>query len=489
MNSSPWWSRSWLLLICVVAVVRIALTHDVFSPTYDEPLHVAAGFEYIAEHHYRTGFENPPLARAVFAWPLRHAHPASSDGIERIGQVYESAGDFMRGVALSRRGNLLFVVMAIVSTALLAGELGVNGVLAALIFAMLPVILAHGGLATPDVAGTGAVALALYAFVRWLDRQDWRRTLLLGAAIAFVFLTKFTFAFWFVIGAVALMTDRRRMPIRSAIAASAFALAIIYAFYFHAHAGPRFLLGVFRVLELSAGGQDAYLLGEVRHRGWWYYFPVVLAVKTPIPVLLLAAIAMRKREHLALTVMVIAILAVAMLSRADLGVRHIMPIYVPLSILAAGALRIRWAVPWYAWLIAGSFIAHPDYLPWMNAFAGTHPERVVLDSNFDWGQDVVRLRDACRAKGIQEIGVAIFGTVDMKRIGMPPVHEIDPLHGAPGWYAVSESLIIPAQVRDPRAYTWLTQQPFERIGRTIRLYHTSSSFSPVKGEKVPRRGG
>ncbi len=471
MNSSRWWSRGALLLICAVTVARVALTHDVFSPTYDEPLHVASGFEYVAEHHYRVGMENPPLARAFFAWPLRHAHPTSTDGIERIGEVYESAGDFMRGVVLSRRGNLVFVVIGIVSTALLAGELGVNGVLAALIFAMLPVILAHGGLATPDVAGTSAVALALYVFVRWLDRQSWGRTLALGAGIAFVFLTKFTFAFWFVIGALALMAVRRRMPVRSAMAASVFALAIIYSFYLYAHDAPKFLLGIVRVLQLSGGGQDAYLLGDVRHMGFWYYFPLVLAVKTPIPVLLLALFGMRKREFLPLTIMAAGILAVSMLSKADLGVRHIMPIFVPLSILAAGAVRNRWAIPFYAWLIAGSFLAHPDYLPWMNAFAGKHPERVVVDSNFDWGQDVVRLRDACRAKGIRDIGIAIFGTVDMKRIGMPPVHDIDPASGAPGWYAVSESFIIPAQARDPRAYTWLTREPFERIGKTIRLYH------------------
>ena len=34
-------------------------------------------------------------------------------------------------------------------------------------------------------------------------------------------------------------------------------------------------------------GHAAFLLGEFRMTGWWYYFPVALAVKTPIAFLLL----------------------------------------------------------------------------------------------------------------------------------------------------------------------------------------------------------
>jgi hypothetical protein len=34
----------------------------------------------------------------------------------------------------------------------------------------------------------------------------------------------------------------------------------------------------------------AYLLGQVSDRGWWYYFPVALALKTTIPLLLLTAV-------------------------------------------------------------------------------------------------------------------------------------------------------------------------------------------------------
>jgi hypothetical protein len=108
----------------------------------------------------------------------------------------------------------------------------------------------------------------------------------------------------------------------------------------------------------------------------------------------------------------------------------------------------------------------------MNALAGRHPERVVVDSNFDWGQDVLRLSKECRKQGIKDLRVFLFGTVDYKRIGLPPTTYVDLFTSAPGWYALSESAIIPAQVRDPLAYYWLTSSHrFQRIGKTIRLYH------------------
>ena len=53
---------------------------------------------------------------------------------------------------------------------------------------------------------------------------------------------------------------------------------------------PEFFDGVSVALRHNEGGHDAYLLGQVSKRGWWYYFPVTLAVKTPIGFLLLLTV-------------------------------------------------------------------------------------------------------------------------------------------------------------------------------------------------------
>ncbi len=471
-------------VICAITCLRVAATHAVFSPTYDEALHVTSGYNFLVEHRYRSGTENPPLARAVFAFPLRSARPTAPEGNERAGQIFESAGDYMTDVVEARRGNLLFLVLAILGTATLAAEVisPAAAVLAAGSFALLPPVLAHGGLATTDIAGTAGFAFSVAAMYRWLKEPSWRSTTLLGAAMALLLLTKFTVALFFALAAAILILLYRRLPLRRGAAAFAISLAIVYAVYLYGHAAPRFLVGIANVARYSAQGHDAYLLGEVRHTGWWYYFPLVLAIKTPIPFLLLSLVGMwltlERKTHRWLTILTVAMLASVLTMKADLGIRHILPIYVPLSLLVAYAVvrldrtALRWgAAALGAWLAAGSLMAHPDYLPWMNAFAGSSPQYVVLDSNFDWGQDALRLRDACRSHHIQELGVELFGTVDLRRIGMPPTTSIDPYEAGSGWFAVSESFIIPAQVRDAKAYRWLTDaRAFERIGKSIRLY-------------------
>ena len=474
VGSSPTAGAILLLLIIAVTVLRIAATHAIFSPTYDEPLHVDAGWEFVALHRYASSTDNPPLARAVFAFPLRNAQPVAAEG--RIGQIFDSAGDYVRGVVLARRGNLLFVAIAIIGVALfgwrIIGPWG--GVIAAALFSLLPPILAHGGLATPDMAGTAAFAMAMFALDCWLERPSWQRTCALGIAIAFGLLTKFSFPLFFIIGAIVWMIAKRRFPWREGIVASVIALVIVYSVYFSAHAGPRFLIGILQVLRNSGKGAEIYFLGELRQGGWWYYFPVILAIKTPIPMLLLAAIGAWRQRLLA--ILALAILGACMLSNMNYGVRHILPIYVPLSILGAYAVQRLWGIPLAAWLVIGSVLAHPDYLPWMNAFAGKHPERIVVDSNLDWGQDVLRLRNICRERGITDLGVLLFGTTDLHRIGMPRTHSVNPYIPTSGWVAVSETEIISAQTREPRAYSWLTQgRAFERVGKSIRLYRVTSA--------------
>jgi len=472
--------------IALVTVIRIAVTQSLFSPTYDEPLHVASGFQYWTEHKYTNDRSHPPLARAVFAWPLRHAKVSGADGFDRAGQMFESAGDYMRGVVVARRGNLIFVVLAIIGVALWCVQLmgRAAATIAAAVFALLPPVLAHGTLATTDMAGVAGFAMAMAAFQWWLDAPTWRRTAVLALALGFGLLTKMSFPMFFAIGAATLMVLAKRWPIVKGLVALAGAFVVVDAVYFFGKLALYFK-GFRDLMNQNWSGFDSYFLGHVSSMGHWAYFPVLLLIKTPIPALLLmiagVVIAVRTTEHRALAIIAGLLLALVMMSSINRGIRHILPIYVPLSMLAAFAVMRLWRVrPGFslavialgAWLVVNSALAHPDYLPWSNALAGRHPERIALDSNFDWGQDILRLRDECRRRGIADLHAALFGQVDLRRIAMPPTRPIDPMRaGTPGWYAISESIVIPAQARNRAAYRWLTDnRGFVRVGQSIRLY-------------------
>ena len=510
--------RYWALIavILLVSLVRIANTHLAFAQTLDEPVHVGAGHEWLTKGYYHLDFQHPPLPRVLFALPFTEVEPANPTHPSEYGNdLYAHRDRYIHNVAASRRGNLLFVAIAGLAVAASARRLfgDAAGWIAMLLFLSLPPVLAHGGLATTDVPAVAGFALAFYALLLWSEQPTWLRSILLGAAIAFGIACKYSFVVFFPPAMLIVLIARRRFAPAKLLFAALVAFVVTWAaFGFSyrsmAESNPQALdiaraagipdrlthmklpaadlaIGLVMVKFHNRLGHSAYLLGEVSDSGWWHYFPVALGVKTPIPYLLLALIGawlLVKRRHRNAFLIIVAaiILLIAMTSRINIGIRHILPMYVPLSMIAAYAAIELWRMHRAArvavggamvWLVLSSALAHPDYIPWMNAFAGRHPQRVLLDSNFDWGQDIWRLGRICRERNIHELGYAVTTTIRPTSIGITGGHLLQEDVPSRGWLVISEQNIELARVKNPRAYEWLERSgKFERIGRTLRLY-------------------
>jgi 4-amino-4-deoxy-L-arabinose transferase-like glycosyltransferase len=503
-------------IILILTLARIATTHLTFSQTLDEPVHVAAGHEWLTKGIYHLDFQHPPLPRVLFALPfttVQTDHPTHPS--EYGNDLYAKDNRYIHNVAAARRGNLLFVAVAALALAASTRKLfgDVAACIALLLFVSLPPVLAHGGLATTDMAAAAGFAVAFHALLLWSEQPSMTRSILLGAAIAWGISCKYSFVVFFPVAMVIVLIARRRFaPGRLLVAALvAFVLtwgAFRFSFQTMAEANPQapgiargadvpeqwthvkvpapdLLLGFLTVRFHNRIGHSAYLLGQVSETGWWYYFPVALAVKTPIPYLLLALVGaalLLKRRHrdLLLVIVAAAILLIAMSSRINIGIRHILPIYIPLSIIAAYAAVELWklhrgariaAAAAMLWLMLSSALAHPDYLPWMNALAGKHPQHVLLDSNFDWGQDLWRLARVCRQRGITTLGYAVSTTIRPDAIGITGGHLLDETTPSRGWLLLGEQNLVLARVKNPHAYDWLERHPYERVGETLRLYH------------------
>ena len=243
---------------------------------------------------------------------------------------------------------------------------------------------------------------------------------------------------------------------------------------------PAFSVGLATLAFHNQQGHDAYLFGETSRKGWWYYFPVVFFYKTPIPFLLLAAWGIATTRHrFVYTGVALVILVVAMTASINIGVRHILPIYAPLSIAAAHAVVTIWSHATTAfsrfalaallvWLFAGTAMAGRDMLPWFNELAQPNPASIAVDSNLDWGQDTLRLARTVRELQIGELRGAIFTNARLDRHGLR-VQPLDPYVKTSGWCAVSEMMI--AMGRPKGEYAWLSvYRPVRHIGHSIRLY-------------------
>jgi len=523
-------------IVIIAALVRVAATHHLLAAVTDEPVHVAAGYDWLTGYGYTTDPTHPPLARILSALPLVLCGVPTPHYtfLARGNDLLYSNDRYERNVARARLGNLLFFAIAIAATAVLAARWygWAASVIAALLFSLQPSILAHAGLATTDLPVAAAVAVAVLALERWLDERTWSRTLQLAFACGLGALTKFSFVPFFGVLALAVLALRIRREALTGQTGKQFGAMVLvvgltiwagYRFTFEPIAAsdplgrvsvdrllegrgrvaanwvgehvpvpaPQFFVGLFLVKIHNSDGHDAYLFGRYNGHGWWYYFPVILFYKTPIPFLLLfawgcAAVFLYRRGTLRETAEPLILFAVLLLSvlptSINIGIRHVLPLYVFASAVAAHGVVAAWRATetfgrtamagLLLWLAINSFAAHPDYIAYFNEFAGENPARIATDSNLDWGQDLLRLARFVRQEHIGFFRIAYDGSVILGNHGMN-ADSLPPNQAVKGWVVICETAAKLSGEGPSRGhwYDWLDQyKPYARIGRSIRVY-------------------
>lgn len=549
-----------------MAGVLAAGSWRVYSNTWDEPEHLAAGVELLDRGKYEYDTEHPPLGRVLLAlgpW-LAGARSFGTPPPEGTGEgvdILYSGGHYWRFLTLARLGTLPWLALLLFTTwlwarRLLASETG--ALLAVLLLACVPPVLGHAALASLDVAAAATILLALYALQRWLVTARRRDALLFGLCAGIAVATKFS-AVPFIGLALILLAllhallrwraaaapapglaqgggpaagaHRRGADLALAALAALVPLWLVYAprapdpagvafrfnwavSYLLQQRGLDHLLGVVlqhlwlprELKDLVNGmaavkahndtGHLAYLLGRLRLTGWWYFYLVALAVKTPLPLLVagpcgvawLARDGWRGRDSWALAPagLVITLLTFAsVFSRINIGIRHILIVYPFLALGAAVLLERAWQhvralrqpharlaavcalLALLAWQASTLWTAYPDYLPYFNE-AVAQPEHVLVDSDLDWGQDLYRLELRATQLQIPRLSIAYRGTANLRQEPLPPFDVLPGRHRTTGWVAVS----LLARTRNPADYAWLdAYQPVERVGKTIDLYY------------------
>lgn len=259
-----------------------------------------------------------------------------------------------------------------------------------------------------------------------------------------------------------------------------------------------FLLG-----QAKAQLRGAFLAGRYSLKGWWYYFPVAFLIKTPVSLLLLmigGLVVCAKRwrtflrDEVFLLVPIVCYLALAMTAKLNIGLRHILPLYPFVLLLAALAvtelLRSKQKSA-YAVLIALSLFwlfefarVYPHYLAFFNQFVGgpNHGYEYLVDSNLDWGQDLKPLKKWMDKNNVQRINLAYFGTADPAYYGIQCIYlpgspffaeDRVQLPQLPGYVAVSATNLRGVYLNDlGRAFyaNLLAQNPVVVIGYSIHVY-------------------
>jgi hypothetical protein len=259
-------------------------------------------------------------------------------------------------------------------------------------------------------------------------------------------------------------------------------------------------------VELST---PAFMLRQISASGFLGYYPFVFLVKTPLPTLILlliggvSLIMRRRREAVAAWLPPLLFMLAAMFGGLNLGYRLMLPA-LPFALMIAGQgadelltprKRIQvWRPSVLAvlclWLVVEVLSINPNHLAYFNQLINRDRDyKVLVDSNLDWGQDLIALREWRAARQFDQLNVAYYGSARPEAYGLnvnllpsfslndygPEIDGFTAHALKPGWYAISVSTLQLGLLYS----RWNLYAPFkelspvERVGRSFLIYHVT----------------
>jgi len=506
------------------------------SLTYDEPAHIIAGIDAWQHGRFERWNDHPPLGRLWLTLPLARVDSQFAWQQLPTGYRVMAMQPGPEWMALRTRpmNTVLGLVLGIAlwfAARRLFSEGAANVALA--LFVFTPSLIAHYSVATTDGIGTLFIFLTAFQLVRWRHWPTWVNTVLMGLVLGGLLLAKF-YAPPLVLLALGLMLVLKpegvlRRPSqwnwRPALAALALALVTLWAGYFfhvsHLKVGDgkviatfphraektwatkanthvnayipagEFVEGLREVAFSNKHGRPAWFLGKIYPTGGIKaYYPAAIVLKWPavLLVLVLASLLMGVRKTcrhpgdlLVMGAFALVFLFFAIQSKYDIGERHILPLY-PFALLIAGAIweqvKARRAAMIVLLLLlalnaADALRSAPDYLTYFNVLVKpANSWRYLTDSNLDWGQGLIALREYEQKHPEETLRLAYFGSVD------PALYGVRALPLAPGEHVegtlVAGASVLSGQVlTDPNSYRWLlSHPPTQMIDRSMFVFDT-----------------
>lgn len=225
----------------------------------------------------------------------------------------------------------------------------------------------------------------------------------------------------------------------------------------------------------------------------WRYFISTMLIKTPVVTLLLSIIGgvvllfkrMDLREKLLILLPIFILIFIAsFLSKIYIGLRHVLPVY-PFLFLLAGMI-VPFVQSWknvvfrkvgvlfltlaLVYLATSQLKVMPHYLSYFNEFVGSSENgaKIVAGSNFNWGQDNRAIAQWVKSNQIKNVkigtGASNAALYDYHGIGWSYMQDEDFMQPKPGIYILDIAFYHVEQTKASSAFKGL--EPVAKIGDT-----------------------
>lgn len=513
---------------------------DANGPTFDEPVHLAAGYSYWTTGSFRLNREDPPLLKLLWAAPVVLVDPslypadvaaATGDDPWHVGTalLFHSGKPPRELLDPARRVNLALGCGVVLLAGWWAYRLWNSraaGVAACAFAACDPNLLALSCVLTTDLGLALFSLLAAYLLWEYAARPTRGLLVACGVALGLALGTKFSAVatvaglgaagFVYVLrgGTLALPgasagAARGRAAAEFAFRLGLIAMLALVATYGFAHFDQWGAGLKFQLTRAAHGDGVMYLNGELSRTGWYHYFLVLLPLKLPLGLLAATALsaaalaAHRGPRIVFLLVPPVVFFALASYSRVDLGIRVVLPVLPFLYVLAAGlacaaggrvAGRVLLAAG-LAWCAVPAARSDPHPLAYFNELAGgpRGALRSFADSNLDWGQGLPQLKHYLDATGTGPVYLSYFGTDRPEAYGIryqplptygrvgEPGGETIPADAPRHVLVVSANNLLGIYLNDPQTFAWLRgREPAAVLGGCLYVFDLTGDAEAIR---------
>ncbi len=460
---TPWYTASmrmfsrfdlcWFLLIALGSSAWGAWHARGVGATFDEPFYLTKGLEF-----WRTGSHQPLLKAGTMPLPV-DVQTLPLAIIERArGERWNEIDDFPAMLKLARSMNLPFWWTLLYFSMQLARRWGgpFAGRVALLLVGFEPNLLAHARLATTDIPLAASVLASIHLLLNGENQRWVWRVFLPGFAWGLALGCKVSALPFVGLAWLFLMPPRNRRDWLDGFARLGIAFAVVFilcgcdwrcepTFVKWAEGLPDSPLatmlrrlaensplfsnageGIVQQFKHNLRGHGCYVLGEWNPRAVWYYFPVILGLKSSEPSWFLLAGLLLKPKSLwnPATRFAGALLIFSLSCRVQIGIRLVFPLVVFIQLMLAvgvgrfSALKNRSPLtpgrsPKTIELIllaTALLLGSAPTLTHINRFWGQRPEVAFADSNCDWGQGLPELKAWAERNGETNLSVWYYGT-------------------------------------------------------------------------------
>jgi 4-amino-4-deoxy-L-arabinose transferase-like glycosyltransferase len=456
--------------------------------------------------------------------------------------------DFETIIFRARTAASIFALMTALLAFLTAREMFGTGAgfLTLLLIMFEPNFLAHGALVTTDTGAACCLLASIYAFYRYVKSPSWGRVAVLGLAAGIFFITKHSAVLlppMLILLAITELLRRRQAGDENRLhqalrltgaflVAGVIAVAIMWAGYgfrysarpagmqinpplestlgnlsptegkavkilAHAKLLPESWLFGLADVRSVANVWPSYVFGKTYAHGVWFYFPVTFVIKATLTTLIflpliIYAIATGKlrgwREILFLSFPPALYFAISMTSKLNIGVRHILLVFIFLLVLAGGTAWSlirndrRWAWPIALLLlfhVVSSFRAFPtSYMAYANELWGgpANVHKYLTDSTTDWGQQLKAVKRYVDEHRIQQCWFAYTAepAIPFRAYGIPckTLPTMDSM-----WFGLK--LDTPPVIQGPVFFSHIALTFYESGSSLLSPYREFMKFKPT----------